>query len=104
MSIKNLEPTDVAELLKAGSICLIDVREADEYAAAHIKGAVLYPLSCFDPQMLPDSGGKPVVFQCGIGGRSAKAVAVCQAAGLAIDSHLRGGIKAWIAAGLPVER
>lgn len=104
MSIKNLEPAEVAELLKAGTICLIDVREADEYAAAHIKGAVLYPLSRFDPKSLPDSGGKPVVFHCGIGGRSAKAVAACQAAGLAIDSHLRGGIKAWIAAGLPVER
>lgn len=102
--VVNLEPAEVATLLASGSICLIDVREADEYAAGHIKGAILYPLSRFDPQALPDAGGRRIVFHCGIGGRSAKAVAACQRAGLAIDSHMKGGIKAWIGADLPVAR
>jgi len=103
MTIKNLSPQEVAALLAQDAIVLIDVREAGEFASAHIKGARLMPLSSFDPQALPDTGGKPVVFHCGIGGRSAKAVAACQAAGLAHDSHLQGGIQAWAAAGLPIE-
>ena len=104
MTLQNLDPLTVAELLKQGTILLIDVREPDEYAAGHIKGAQLVPLSTFDPHSLPDAGGKRIVFHCGIGGRSAQAVAACQAAGLSIDSHMKGGIKAWIGAGLPVER
>lgn len=100
--LKNLEPAEVAALLADDSIVLIDVREPNEYAQTHIKGAILVPLSNFDPQSLP--GGKRIVFHCGIGGRSARAVAACQAAGVAIDSHMKGGIQAWIAAGLPVER
>jgi rhodanese-related sulfurtransferase len=104
VTLKNLEPSEIATMLQRSEIVLIDVREKDEYDAAHIKGAALFPLSTFDPQALPETGGKPIVFHCGIGGRSAKAVAICQQAGLAVDSHMKGGIQAWIAAGLPVER
>jgi rhodanese-related sulfurtransferase len=99
--MKNLTPPEVAKLLKDDAIVLIDVREPAEYAVERIKGALLFPLSTFDPAALPECGGKRIVFQCGSGMRSAKAVAACQAAGLAIDSHLQGGIKAWKAAGLP---
>lgn len=104
LAIKNLEPTEVAELLKKKEILLIDVRERGEYAAAHIKGARLVPLSTFDPHSLPDANGKRIVLHCAVGGRSARALAVCRSAGLSIDSHMRGGINAWIGAGLPIER
>jgi rhodanese-related sulfurtransferase len=104
MTLNNLEPAEVADLLRKNEILLIDVREPPEYAAAHIKGATLVPLSTFDPHALPDPGTRRVVFHCGIGGRSAKAVATCQAVGVAVDSHMRGGIQAWVAAGLPVDR
>jgi rhodanese-related sulfurtransferase len=104
MSLQNLEPAEIADLLNKNEIVLIDVREPGEYASAHIKGAVLAPLSRFDPHALPGAGQKHIVLHCGIGGRSAKAVAACQAAGVAVDSHMRGGIQAWMAAGLPVER
>jgi rhodanese-related sulfurtransferase len=104
MTLKNLEPAEVADLLGKNEIVLIDVREPAEYASAHIKGAVLVPLSQFDPHALPGAGQKRIVLHCGVGGRSARAVAACQAAGIAVDSHMRGGIQAWMAAGLPVER
>ena len=41
------------------------------------------------------------MFQCGSGMRSAKAVAACETMGLSFDSHMKGGIQAWKAAGLP---
>jgi len=104
MTIRNLEAAEVAELLKQDAILLIDVREPNEYAAQRIKGAQLVPLSVFDPHSLPASGGRAIVMHCRSGGRSAKAVELCQRVGLSVDSHLKGGILAWVAAGLPVER
>lgn len=104
MALKNLSPQDVAADLKAGKILLVDVREQNEFDGERIAGAVLVPLSKFDPKALPDSGGKPIVFQCAGGVRSAKAVAACEAAGLPHDKHMAGGIAAWKAAGLPVTK
>jgi len=101
MTIRNLEAADVARLLKEDAIVLIDVREPPEYAAERIHGALLFPLSTFDPHALPECGGRSVVFHCAAGVRSARALAACRKAGLTHDSHLKGGIQAWKAAGLP---
>ncbi len=101
MALQDLDPATVAQLLADDAIVLIDVREPREFDAERIGGAFLHPLSRFDPSALPDARGRRVVLQCGLGMRSAQAVAACQAAGLAIDSHLKGGIQAWKAAGLP---
>jgi len=104
MALENLSPDDVARWQAEHAIILIDVREPAEYAAERIHGALLYPLSSFDPLALPEPEGKTIVFQCGSGMRSAKAVAMCQNAGLPYSSHLKGGIQAWKAAGLPTIR
>jgi len=104
MNLKNLEPRDVAKLMQQGAILLVDVRERYEFAAERIAGAVSLPLSAFDVRAVPPANGRAIVFQCAAGNRSARAVAACQRAGLPHDSHLRGGIQAWKAAGLPVER
>lgn len=98
----DLEPADVARHMAERSILLIDVREPDEYAAERIHGALLYPLSTFDPRALPDTGKSKMVFQCGSGMRSARAMAAASAAGLPVVGHLAGGIKAWKEAGFPV--
>jgi rhodanese-related sulfurtransferase len=97
----DLTPHEVAALLARGEAVLVDVREAGEYAAARIKGAELHPLSQFDPALLP--AGR-VVFQCGVGKRSHMAAQRALAAGLPHAEHLQGGLQAWVAAGLPVER
>lgn len=98
----DLEPCDVARRVAERSVLLIDVREPEEYAAERIHGALLYPLSTFNPRALPDTGKTQIVFQCGSGMRSAKAMAAAGAAGLPIAGHLAGGIKAWKEAGLPL--
>lgn len=100
-TLVELEPEEVARLLAAGEIRLIDVREPAEYDASHIEGAELFPLSSFDPAALPQDD-KPIVFQCAVGGRSARAVEACLAAGVPNNQHLRGGIRGWMMAGLPV--
>lgn len=102
MAAQDLAPADVARWMGERAILLIDVREPDEYAAERIHGALLYPLSTFDPRALPDTGACRIVFQCGSGMRSARALAVAETAGLSVAGHLAGGIKAWKKAGLPV--
>jgi rhodanese-related sulfurtransferase len=102
-SIRDLMPQEVAEGLAADKILLIDVREPNETVRERIQGAVLAPLSQFDPIDLPNPQGRTVVFTCASGIRSVKAAEIAQAAGLAFDAHLAGGIKAWKAAGFPVE-
>lgn len=98
----DLSPDEVAALLAADRIVLVDVREENEYAAGHIAGACLKPLSCFDPAALPRAGTREIVFQCGSGMRSAKALAAARAAGVPVLGHMAGGLQAWRAAGLDV--
>ena len=100
----NYAPQELNELVQQGSVFLVDVREAHEYASGHIADAILFPLSTFDPAQLPDAQGKPLVFYCAGGVRSMHAIAYCTQAGLAHNAHLAGGIKAWATLGLPIQK
>ena len=42
-------------------ILLVDVREPAEHAAEHIAGALLVPLSSFDPATLPQQDGRELM-------------------------------------------
>ena len=90
--------------LAAGQVLLVDVREADEYAAGHIAGALFNPLSKFDPGKLPVAGdGQQVVIYCRSGRRSVTAMEQARLAGRPdADTHFGGGILAWLNAGEPV--
>jgi len=103
-AVRNLSPQEVAAELAAYRILLVDVREPRETALERIPGAMLLPLSMFDPAAIPDPAGREVVFSCATGVRSVRASEFAQAAGLPYRSHLAGGIVAWKAAGLPIER
>jgi len=102
MSVQDIEPQDVARWLAERSIILIDVREPTEFAAERIRGALLYPLSSFDPKMLPEQDDRKIVLHCGSGMRSAKAIAACENVGVPIHCHMKGGIQSWKKAGLPI--
>jgi len=79
--IETIDTAEVATLLNAGKLLLIDVREPEEYAKERIAGALLYPLSSFDADALPDDGERQVVFHCGSGKRSLTAAERRLAAG-----------------------
>jgi rhodanese-related sulfurtransferase len=84
---------DLTAALSSHSCALVDVREAGEFAAGHVRGAVNRPLSSFDPTDLPKD--KPVVLMCLAGGRSAKALAKTVAAGRTDVVHYPGGMTGW---------
>lgn len=99
---REIGSAELNALLKDGKALLIDVREAAEFGAGHIPGAVNMPLSGFSPDDIPDPEGRIVVLQCAGGKRSGQALDRCATAQSAIDTHLAGGIGAWKNAGFPV--
>ena len=85
---------------------LIDVREADEFAAARIDGAILAPLSAMPAawQALDLPADRKIVVMCLKGGRSHQVCAYVGPTGPEGQPlfNLTGGIQAWAAAGLPI--
>jgi rhodanese-related sulfurtransferase len=97
--VRDLTPQEVAQGVQEGRLMLVDVREPNETAVERFPGAVLVPLSSFDPAAIPDPAGREVVFACRSGRRSVTASLAAQEQGFPYGSHLAGGILAWKAAG-----
>ncbi len=101
MSLRELDPKSVSDAMNANEAVIIDVREPREFATERLHGASLHPLSTFDPASLPIDGSRDVILHCGSGKRSMDALERCQSAGVSITAHMKGGLMAWKAAGLP---
>jgi addiction module HigA family antidote len=84
-------------------ILLVDVREVSEFEKEHIPGALLLPLSGFDPELFPTLAGKTVVLYCAIGKRSEAAGKMLLKEGHLDVVHMEGGLKSWKAAGFETE-
>ena len=98
-----LKPDHVAELVRNGRAVLVDIREPDEFARRHIKGALSRPLSAMDAACLKLEPRREVVFTCRSGMRTA---ANCDRLAASVDREafvLEGGLDGWAAAGLPIE-
>ena len=100
--VEVLTKDEVKKGVRDGSIALVDVREADEYAAGHIPGAQSMPLSTLDPDALPRD--RRVVFSCNSGRRTLRALEAAQAAGRTdVNAHYAGSFNEWKATGEPIE-
>ncbi|MGK4341404.1 rhodanese-like domain-containing protein [Ectopseudomonas oleovorans] len=82
---------------------LIDVREADEYSAAHIPGAINIPRGLLEFKLSNDAQlaerTLKLVLYCKNSGRSALAADALREMGYRNVLSLAGGIEAWQAAG-----
>jgi rhodanese-related sulfurtransferase len=98
----DLSPARVAELLRDGAQ-LVDVRETYEREAGRIPGDSGHiELDRLTDEAESIDRERTVVFYCRSGSRSALAAQAFSAAGW--DAHnLDGGLKAWVADGLPIE-
>ena len=99
---EDLSPARVAELV-AGGAQLIDVRESYEREAGRIPDDSAHiELDRLTAEADSLDRKRAVVFYCRSGNRSALAAQAFAAAGY--DAHnLDGGLKAWVADGLPLE-
>jgi rhodanese-related sulfurtransferase len=87
---------------------LIDVREADEYAAGHIAGSIHMPRGLLEFKLgnTPELASRElnIVLYCKNSGRSALAACSLQDMGYLKVTSIAGGIDAWIEAGKPVAK
>lgn len=99
-----LAPPGVAEATRDGALFL-DVRTPAEFREAHIPGSVLHPLGGLDVAAVQELlGGRKCVLVCRTGTRARQAAGTLREAGIAELRVLDGGIQAWEAAGLPLNR
>jgi rhodanese-related sulfurtransferase len=93
-------------LAAAPAPVLLDVRSPEEFAAGHIHGALHIPYEDVAQRKSEIPEGAPIVVFCAVGPRARAAEKSLVAAGVdpARVLHMDGGMVAWEAAGLPVER
>lgn len=101
-AIGNISPTQ----LQTPGTLLLDVRTPAEFEEAHIEGAILHPLSELSPgEVKAMSEGKSAcVVICRSGNRARQAAEKLVAQGIRNLQVLEGGVLAWEAAGLPLNR
>ncbi len=76
---------------------LIDVREPEEYAVAHIEGSRLIPLKTLPDALATLPADREILVHCKAGGRSAKAVQLLLGHGFTHVKNVSGGMDAWLA-------
>jgi rhodanese-related sulfurtransferase len=101
---KDVVPGDVS--VPAQGYAIIDVREPDEYVGelGHIPGAKLVPMASLLAQAATWEKNVEYLVVCKAGGRSANSAQALVRAGFSKVMNLAGGMLAWNAAGLKVER
>lgn len=100
-AVQDVDPHQAKELIEAGWRVL-DVRTDPEWAEGHIAGSQHVPMN----QVVEEIGGHldhPVIVVCAVGGRSSRVAQYLALQGLEA-ANLEGGLFAWEAAGLPLER
>ena len=101
MSTEDISPARAAELVREGAQ-LVDVRTPEEVDAGRIEGALHIELEELPARAGELEQGRPVVFYCRSGQRSALASGAFRAAGFEAY-NLDGGLLAWVGDGLPIE-
>lgn len=86
-----------------GEHILLDVRQPEEWAAAHVEGASHLPLGELGAALGELPADVPIYVLCHSGGRSAQATVFLEQSGYEA-TNIDGGITAWIESGLPVVR
>lgn len=94
------------QLINREKAVVIDVCEANEFAAGHVGGARNIPLNQLEEKLTAAVKNKalPVILVCQSGARSNRAVAIAKKLGYEQAQSLAGGLSAWRTVNLPVEK
>ncbi len=100
--VPQVGPAEVLGLIEHGALVL-DVREPAEWAAGRIAGSRHVPMSDLPAAWLDLPTSPSTVVVCRSGVRSDAVAAALDETGRPGCVNLSGGLKAWIAAGLPLD-
>ncbi len=102
----SLNANEVVQLINREKATVVDVCSPDEFAAGHVAGAKNVPLGELEAKLggLVKNKTAPLVLVCASGMRSRRAVAIAKKLGYENAHSLTGGMGAWRAASLPVEK
>ncbi|MDB5881717.1 MAG: rhodanese-like protein [Ramlibacter sp.] len=101
-----LSAANAVQLINRERAVVVDVCEAEEYAAGHVGGAKNVPVGQLE-QRLPEvvkNKTVPLILVCASGARANRALAVAKKLGYDKAQVLAGGLKAWKEANLPLEK
>ncbi len=101
---REVQPANTQGALEG--IRIVDVREPHEFTGelGHVSGAQLVPLGTLPQQIEGWNKDEPYLVVCRSGGRSGQAAAFLAGRGFKQVMSLAGGMLAWNALHLPVER
>ncbi len=101
-----IEPAELVQRLAAKTApVILDVRSPEEFSAGHIPGALNVPHTELAGRLpaLRLAAGQEIVVHCESGRRAGLAATVLRQAGYANIRDLNGHMRAWRAAGHPLE-
>ena len=101
-----LSAVQAVQLINREKAVVVDVCEAQEYAAGHVSGSKNVPLSQFKerlPQVVKNKT-VPLVLVCARGMRARRAVGMARQLGYEKAQALTGGTAAWREANMPIEK
>lgn len=101
---KTLAPAAVNPLIAAGTHKLLDVRTNVEFAEHHVPGSQHIPLDQLDLECARLDPSSPLALLCLGGKRAAQAAEILSEKGFQDLTVIEGGLTAWQAAGLPVQK
>jgi thioredoxin 1/putative thioredoxin len=99
-----LKPAELAKLISAKAVAAVDTRDSAAFARAHLPGATHIPLEELEGRLaeLHMLQGQPVLY-CRGGDKTKEASERLAEQGLPV-AFLEGGLLAWEAEGLPIQR
>jgi rhodanese-related sulfurtransferase len=101
-----LSPSAAVQLMNREKAVVIDVSEAEEFAAGHVGGAKNIPVNDIEAKLEGAVKNKalPLILVCSTGARAARVESVAKKLGFEKVQSLAGGLKAWKEANLPIEK
>lgn len=94
--VEEITTADLKERLEKGErLLVVDVREADEYAAGHVPGALHKPLGQIQSWAQELDKDAEILLFCRSGNRSGRAYLFLQTQGFTKLKNVAGGILNW---------
>lgn len=102
--VANITSTEAVMMMNRLKPLILDVRDADEFAAGHIQGAKHIPLKELAGRIkeIEKFKAKPVLVHCQKGARARSACNILREQEFTKLHNLQGGLDSWIEAKMPL--